>query len=115
MLVKILCAVAAFAAAASAQPQVDAAKSAAATAEIRRLTQSLELYHLDVGRYPTTAEGLEALVTPPTPPGNWAGPYVTRLAADPWGQPFVYRAPTAEGGFELFSRGPRLAPSSLPH
>jgi type II secretion system protein G len=72
------------------------------------LRWGLDLFKTDNGRYPTTTEGLEALVTPP--PGlsaTWLGPYVDRLPLDKWGRPFIYRFPGTMGPFpfDLFSAG----------
>lgn len=69
-------------------------RRAAAASDIDLLGAALETYRLDIGTYPTTAQGLAALVSIPTAPSpwNWRGPYVLRaIPADPWGHPYVYR------------------------
>ncbi len=67
---------------------------------------ALELYHLDVGRYPDTNAGLSALVTPPPGAQGWAGPYLDKqVAADPWGNPYRYRAASDGASFTLISLG----------
>jgi general secretion pathway protein G len=83
----------------------------AAQTEIATLTASLHLFRTDVGRYPTTAEGLDALLTAPPDAENWNGPYVKSASAlnDPWGQGFIYRSPGSQSDFELFSQGPPAA------
>ena len=78
------------------------------------LKTSLVRYRIDVGDYPSTAEGLEALVTPPAGRAErWKnGPYIEakggKLPVDPWGEPYQYRYPGTQnkGGYDLFSKGP---------
>ncbi len=76
--------------------------------QIQNLSTALDLFHVDVGRYPTTAEGLKALTEAPSGTSNWAGPYVKRAdpLMDPWGHPYNYRSPGEHGEFDLFSLGP---------
>ncbi len=66
----------------------------------------LALFHFDVGRYPSTAEGLDALLEDPGVSG-WEGPYAAKrsLLTDPWGNPFQYRSPGRQGEYDLWSRG----------
>jgi general secretion pathway protein G len=71
---------------------------------------SLDLFLLDVGRYPTTQEGLQALATQPPGLAQWHGPYVTKPSSliDPWTHPYVYRQPGQRGGdYDLYSLGPQ--------
>jgi general secretion pathway protein G len=78
-----------------------------ARVQIQNITAALELYKLDVGRYPTQVEGLNALVTdPPTAPG-WNGPYLKRESAlkDPWGEPYLYKVPGQHGEVDVFTLG----------
>ncbi|MFC4726500.1 type II secretion system major pseudopilin GspG [Glycocaulis abyssi] len=87
--------------------RLGAAQSRTAEIQLENLATSLDLFRLDIGRYPTTEEGLAALVAPaPALEARWAGPYVRRgeLPADPWGRPYIYR-PASGGGFELVSYG----------
>lgn len=97
--------------AAVAIPQVmgllGGAKSKAAKIQLETVGQSLTFYQLDLGQYPTTEEGLAALWKPPADKPGWAGPYVRRerQLIDPWGRPFVYRAPGETAGFELLTLG----------
>jgi general secretion pathway protein G len=75
--------------------------------QIQALMASLDLYRLDVGRYPTDEEGLRALVDRvPTAP-NWNGPYLSRRQGltDPWGNSYLYRLPGRSGPVEVFSLG----------
>ncbi|MEN9841072.1 MAG: hypothetical protein RL376_872 [Verrucomicrobiota bacterium] len=74
---------------------------------------SLVRYRIDMGDYPSTAEGLEALVTAPASKAErWKGPYIEakggKLPEDPWAQPYQYRYPGTQnkGGYDLFSKGP---------
>jgi general secretion pathway protein G len=78
-----------------------------ARAQIEAFEKSLDTYRLDVGRYPSTEEGLNALmVAPPTAAGKWNGPYLKKgVPADPWGHPYQYRAPGAKGEYEIVSLG----------
>lgn len=80
-------------------------KQSAAKAQIELLGQSLDQFRLDVGRYPTTQEGLQALVTNPGI-DNWDGPYPKKaIPNDPWGRPYHYQCPGTHGEYDLFSYG----------
>ena len=89
----------------------DHAKLTAARTDIQSIATALEIYRLDNGRYPTTAQGLEALVRRPTLaplPRQWSAQgYLKRQAMDPWGAPYQYANPgTRSGqGYDLFSLG----------
>src|SRR5687768_5034211 len=82
-------------------------RSKTAKVQIESLVTSLELFHIDVGRYPATSEGLEALVRPPTKLAGWSGPYITKatIPTDPWGHPYRYQAPGKKGAFDLYTMG----------
>ena len=85
----------------------DEARAVAARQDIASLMQALKLYKLDNRRYPTTEQGLGALVARPSAapqPDNWK-PYVERLPNDPWGQPYQYLAPGVHGEVDVFSYG----------
>ena len=71
------------------------------------VASALKTFEVDVGRYPTTEEGLQALMEAPDVAG-WRGPYLERVAADAWGRPLVYRCPGTDHPveFDLFSVGP---------
>lgn len=77
--------------------QLDRSKVTAARVQIRTLASALETMRIDVGRYPTTQEGLNLLVSPPAggrDVGAWRGPYLeSEIPADPWGGAYVYEAP----------------------
>lgn len=79
------------------------ARKAAAIADIHMLKSAIGQYVRDVGTYPTTAEGLTALLSPPTGVEGWKGPYLSKLPKDPWGSPYVYRQVVRDGtpDFEL--------------
>ena len=83
------------------------AKSNTAGIQIENLGAVLDLYRLDVGRYPSDSEGLEALINSPADVGNWAGPYLKKGSAlmDPWSRPYQYRFPGQNGEYDLFTLG----------
>ncbi len=73
----------------------DKAKRVKAEADISQLKSALDRYYLDAGSYPTTDQGLAALVSPPNSgndPKDWGGPYIERIPLDPWGHPYVYQS-----------------------
>nr|WP_314630999.1 type II secretion system major pseudopilin GspG [uncultured Janthinobacterium sp.] len=78
-----------------------------AKAQIEAFEKSLDTYRLDVGRYPTTEEGLAALlVAPPTAGTRWNGPYLKKaVPLDPWGHAYQYRAPGSKGEYDIVSMG----------
>ncbi len=87
----------------------DEARVVAAKSDIASIVQALKLYRLDNQRYPTTDQGLNALVAkpsePPAPP-NWKpGGYLERLPKDPWGHPYQYLNPGLKGEIDVFSFG----------
>lgn len=86
---------------------VGGAKSDTARLQIEELGGGLDLYHLEVGRYPTTEEGLEALVEAPPGIDRWNGPYLKKkkVPEDPWGRAYVYRSPGQHGPYDLYSLG----------
>jgi general secretion pathway protein G len=81
------------------------ARGDAARVQMTQIEAGLDLFRLDVGRYPSDAEGLEALLDPPAGLDAWRGPYVkdAEVLADPWGRPFDYEE--VAGGFALTSLG----------
>jgi general secretion pathway protein G len=83
------------------------ASSERAKVQIEQIGSALELYKLDVGRYPSTQEGLNALLTSPGGAGNWNGPYLkdAKTLKDPWSRDFAYRSPAEKGGYDLVSLG----------
>lgn len=87
----------------------DEAKRVAAKADVSSIVQALKLYRLDNGFYPSTDQGLQALVQRPTSnpqPGNWKqGGYLERLPKDPWGSDYQYLNPGVHGEIDVFSLG----------
>lgn len=91
--------------------QLGGAKSKTAGVQIADLEKSLELFKLDVGRFPTTEEGLQALSVKPTSANGWNGPYIKgSVPSDPWGKPYKYISPSAGGGIEILTLGADGAP-----
>jgi general secretion pathway protein G len=94
--------------------QLGSAKEKIAHQSIERLASVLDIYKLDVGSYPTTDQGLEALLVRPEGVSNWSGPYLKgeNVPADPWGHPFLYRMPSDRPGhdYDLYSLGPTGKP-----
>jgi general secretion pathway protein G len=83
-------------------------KVKAAAIQMQSFSSALDLFYLDLGRYPTTNEGLAALVQRPAGTAGWNGPYLKNSAVpnDPWGHPYKYRSPSDHGPFEIVSLGP---------
>lgn len=83
------------------------AKADAAKVEMGQIAQALDLYKLEVGRYPTTQEGLQALIQAPAGVTNWNGPYWKKATVpkDPWGNDYKYSSPAASGPYEIVSLG----------
>ena len=86
---------------------VGGAKSDSAKIQVERLSGVLDLYRLQVGRYPSDGEGLGALIEAPADAPNWDGPYLKKADAltDPWGRPYLYRFPGEHGDYDLYSLG----------
>lgn len=82
-------------------------KTKTARLQIEELSSALDLYRLDVGRYPSGSDGLEALIEAPANAGNWNGPYLRKkkVPLDPWGKPYVYVSPGEHGKFDLYTLG----------
>ena len=78
-----------------------------AKAQIEAFSRALESYRLDVGRFPETSQGLQALVSAPDNVAKWNGPYLQKdLPLDPWGQPYAFKRPGGGGkDFEITSLG----------
>ena len=75
-------------------------------AQIEAFARALDAYRLDVGYYPSTEEGLNALLARPGNAGKWNGPYLQKaVPPDPWGRPYLYRAPGSAGDFDIISYG----------
>ena len=87
--------------------QLGGAKSKTANVQIKDFEQALELYKLDVGRFPSSDEGLSALVAKPASATGWNGPYLKRkdIPTDPWGRAYQYAAPGQHGEVDIYSYG----------
>ena len=86
--------------------QVSKSNTKIAKAQIDSLEKALDEYRLDVGAYPTTEQGLEALNTRPQNLDKWAGPYLKKaVPLDPWGASYVYKSPGEHGEYDLLSYG----------
>lgn len=94
----------------------DEAKMVKAKQDILAISEALDLYKLDNGSYPSTDQGLAALVTKPSTepaPNNWRnGGYLKEVPQDPWGHPYQYLQPGQHGDYDVFSYGPSGQPSS---
>ena len=82
------------------------AKDKIAQIAISEIEGNLDLYMIEVGRYPSEGMGLEALMQNPGNSANWNGPYLKKMPVDPWGKPYTYRFPSQHGlDFDLCSAG----------
>ena len=83
------------------------AKSDTANLQIEELGAGLDLFYLETGRYPTSDEGLIALVEHPVNVSNWHGPYLKKktIPKDPWGRDYYYQSPGENGPYDLVSYG----------
>lgn len=82
-------------------------RSQTAKVQVENINAAMELFRLDVGRYPSAQEGLAALVTAPSTAPGWNGPYLQKASAltDPWGEPYAYRVPGRRGEVDIFTLG----------
>jgi len=87
--------------------QLSRSEHSVAKMQIEALARALDAYRLDAGHYPTTEQGLQALVSRPGDEPKWRGPYLQKsIPLDPWGRAYVYRSPGSDGGdFDLLSHG----------
>lgn len=86
--------------------QVGKSEVKTAKAQIDALEKALDQYRLDNGRYPTTEQGLAALMSKPANEARWDGPYLKKaVPLDPWGNSYVYKQPGTRGEFDLMSYG----------
>lgn len=91
--------------------QIGKSNAKVARAQIESFGQALDQYRLDVGRYPTSEQGLAALRAAPTNEAKWRGPYLKRdIPNDPWGTPYQYRSPGQHGEYDLLSLGSDAQP-----
>lgn len=86
--------------------QIGKSEVTTARAQIDALEKALDQYRLDTGRYPSTEAGLAALVERPQNEPKWNGPYIRKnVPPDPWGKPYLYKAPGEHGDYDLVSHG----------
>jgi general secretion pathway protein G len=86
--------------------QVGKSEIKVARAQIDAFGKALDQYRLDTGHYPSTAQGLAALMTKPASEAKWDGPYMAKaIPPDPWGNPYQYRQPGTHGEYDLYSYG----------
>lgn len=86
--------------------QIGKSEVKATQAQIDAFGKALDQYRLDVGRYPTTEQGLQALMAAPADAPRWGGPYLKKaVPADPWGKPYQYRQPGEHGEYDILSLG----------
>jgi general secretion pathway protein G len=91
-------------------PASDEAKRKIAQGDLANISVGLKLYRLHNDRFPTTDEGLSALMTQPGSASSWNGPYLERKPLDPWKREYKYQCPATHGGdFDLWSQGPDTA------
>jgi general secretion pathway protein G len=91
------------------------AKAKTAKIQIASLSSALDLYYLDTGRYPTSSEGLTALVRRPGSVAQWNGPYLKggAVPSDPWSNAYVYRMPGEHGAYDIVSYGSDGSPGGI--
>ncbi len=86
--------------------QLGRSEAKVARAQIEGLSKALDLYRLEIGRYPSSEQGLQALVSAPSDEARWSGPYLQKkVPDDPWGHAYLYRYPGENGEYDLFSLG----------
>lgn len=86
---------------------VGSSKTKTAALQVQELGAALDLYRLEVGSYPSSQQGLDALLKAPSGTSNWNGPYLTKsvIRKDPWGNDYLYRYPGEHGEYDLYSLG----------
>lgn len=85
---------------------INPAKQQVAKAQIENFMSALDTYFIDNGDFPTEQQGLSSLREKPASTQNWRGPYLKKMIPmDPWGNPYIYRSPGRNGGYELLSFG----------
>jgi general secretion pathway protein G len=86
--------------------QIGKSEAAVARAQIEAFDRALDQFRIDVGRFPTSAEGLGVLIERPPGATKWSGPYLKKgVPNDPWGRPYQYRAPGQKGDYDIVSLG----------
>lgn len=86
--------------------QLGKSEQALARAQLESFHRALASYRLDMGAFPSTEEGLDALLNKPSHAAKWSGPYLSKaVPLDPWGKAYIYRAPGAKGDYDVLSYG----------
>jgi general secretion pathway protein G len=86
--------------------QIGKSEATAAKAQVEAYAKAVDNFRLDMGRFPTTEEGLAALTARPADGDKWNGPYLRKdVVPDPWGHPYLYHAPGTKSEFEVLSLG----------
>ncbi|WP_269532479.1 type II secretion system major pseudopilin GspG [Chitinimonas sp. BJYL2] len=86
--------------------KVSRAKTQTAQGQLKLIADALDQYRLDTGRYPSTEQGLAALVSKPADQATWRGPYLAKgVPNDPWDKPYTYQAPGTTHDYELLTLG----------
>jgi general secretion pathway protein G len=85
--------------------QLGGAKTKTAGLQVKAIEQALDVFKLDVGRYPSSAEGLRSLIERPGSANGWSGPYMRELPNDPWNAPYQYKFPGRNGAPDVFTYG----------
>jgi len=86
--------------------QIGKAETKTAKAQLDALGKALDQYRIDTGKYPSSEQGLAALVAKPANEARWGGPYLQKgVPADPWGRPYLYKLPGEHGEYDLYSYG----------
>jgi general secretion pathway protein G len=86
--------------------RISGAKQSAAKAQIELFGTALDAFRLDIGRYPTSEEGLKILREKPSGLDLWQGPYLPKeIPSDPWSRPYVYKCPGDNGDYDIISYG----------
>ena len=94
--------------------QVGKSNTGVARAQIEQLGKALDTYRLDVGVYPTSDQGLNALVAKPDGVDRWQGPYLQKqVPGDPWGRAYKYKSPGDHSDYDLYSYGSDNAPGGI--
>lgn len=86
--------------------QLGKSETKAAMTQVEALAKALDTYRLDIGHYPSTEQGLAALVSAPGNEAKWHGPYLAKkLPADPWGRAYLYKYPGEHGDYDVWTLG----------
>ena len=109
MVVVVIISIMAAAVVPAVMDNIDKSKISRAGTDIKSIEASLDLYKLDNFQYPSTDQGLEALITKPAgdpPAANWTKKYMKKLPIDPWNNPYKYLSPGSHGETDIYSLGP---------